>query len=211
MEKLFEVKGLSRQIEDRTLWQGIDFSLDFGDVLALRGPSGSGKTVMLRTLAGLEPIQSGQIIYKSKLQSAYDMPVYRSQIIYLQQRPSFAVKTVLESLQKAFELKVHQSKKYNPQIVAKYLASLGRDNNFLEKEVANLSGGEEQIVALIRALILEPQIILLDEATASLDQETSQKVEQLILAWLKLKKRTAIWVSHDQKQSERIANKEFSL
>ncbi len=210
MDKIFEVKNIACQIEDRMLWQDISFSLKAGDILALKGPSGSGKTLMLRTLAGLEPIQSGAVLYKSKAQNDYEMPVYRSEIIYLQQRPSFAAKTVAESLKNPFKFKVHEDKKYDAKLVAKYLLALGRDLDFLSKEIANLSGGEEQIVALVRALILEPQIILLDEATASLDEESSQNLEQLILAYLN-QKRAAIWISHDQKQSERISNKELSL
>ena len=208
---IFEAVEIARKIADRVLWQDISFSLDAGDILAIRGPSGSGKTVMLRTLAGLEPIQSGQILYNSKPQTDYPMPVYRSKIIYLQQRPSFSGKVVLDSLKKPYEFKVHQNKKFDIDLVKKYLKSLGRSSDFLTKEIANLSGGEEQIAALIRALILEPQIILLDEATASLDQETSRQLEQLLVDFLKNKQRAAIWISHDQKQTERISNKELYL
>ena len=208
---LLEAIDLAKQIDDRVLWQGINFNLEANDILALRGPSGSGKTVMLRTLAGLEPIQSGQILYNNKPQSDYEMPVYRSNLIYLQQRPSFASKTVLESIQRPFSFRVHQNKNYDANLVAKYLKSLARDDDFLTKEVTKLSGGEEQIVALLRALILEPEVLLLDEATASLDQETSQKFEQLIKDYITNNKRAAIWISHDQNQSGRISNKEINL
>jgi len=209
--KIFEVSDISRNIDDKILWQNLSFSLEAGDILAVRGPSGSGKTVMLRTLAGLEPIQSGQILYNSRPQSDYEMPVYRSKIIYLQQRPSFASKTVLESIKKPFEFGVHQDKSFDIDLLHKYLNALGRSDDFLNKEIANLSGGEEQIVAFLRVLILEPQIILLDEATASLDQETSQQLEQLVIDYLKSQQRAAIWISHEQMQSERISNKELIL
>jgi len=208
---ILEAVDLKRDIEGRTLWQGVSFNLNAHDIMALKGASGSGKTLMLRTLAGLEPIQSGEIYYQKKLQSEYPMPLYRSKIIYLQQRPSFGAANVLESIKKPFEFKIHADKVYDQTLIINYLLALGRTADFLEKETNNLSGGEEQIVALLRALQLNPQVILLDEASASLDEETSIKVEQIILDWLRAEERACIWVSHDLQQLERIATKEMSL
>ncbi len=208
---ILKVVKLKRKIDDRMLWKGVSFELSAGDIMALKGASGSGKTVMLRTLAGLEPIQGGNIYYNNKLQSDYPMPLYRSKIIYLQQRPSFSAGNVLDSIKKPFEFKIHADKTYNEDLIINYLNILGRKADFLKKETNNLSGGEEQIVALVRSLQLNPQLILLDEATASLDEETSIKLEKLILEWLKDEKRACIWVSHDLKQLERIATKEMSL
>ena len=82
---------------------------------------------------------------------------------------------------------------------------MGRDAAFLEKKVADLSGGEIQIAALVRALQLDPAILLLDEPTAALDGPTATAVEQLIDRWLaQSAERAMIWVSHNEAQAQRV-------
>ena len=98
-----------------------------------------------------------------------------------------------------------EHRKFDRRRAAELLSALGRDAAFLEKKVADLSGGEIQITALVRALQLDPTVLLLDEPTAALDGPTATAVEQLIDRWLtESGQRAMIWVSHNEAQAQRV-------
>ena len=89
---------------------------------------------------------------------------------------------------------------------------LGRDEAFLQQSTDRLSGGESQIVAMLRALLTAPDVLLLDEPTASLDAEAVAAIEKLIANWLKEKPdRGCVWTSHDRQQLERNSDRVLSL
>ncbi len=95
----------------------------------------------------------------------------------------------------------------------KHLQQLGRPQTFLDKRNGDLSGGEKQITALLRALAVGPTVLLLDEPTSALDAETTQAAEQLIHTWQteNTDARTAIWVSHDTSQTDRVATRKLKI
>ena len=97
--------------------------------------------------------------------------------------------------------------------ILKRLAELGRDESFLSKKADDLSGGEAQITALLRAVQLQPTVLMLDEPTAALDAASVTAIETLVDRWLTEpnQQRACIWVSHDPQQIERIAEKTLRL
>jgi putative ABC transport system ATP-binding protein len=184
-----------------------------GDRLAITGPTGSGKTVLLRAVALLDPLDEGLIRYHGAPIDGESIPCYRKNVIYLQQRPALFKGSVADNLQRPFSLQVHRGKQFDRERILGLLAVLGRDTSFLDKSSRDLSGGEAQIVALLRALQLDPAVLLLDEPSASLDQGAGQAIEDLIRRWLEAdsEARAFVWISHDPQRVSRVATRRLVI
>lgn len=204
---VLQAQRLAFQIEGRTLWRNLDLSLHAGERLGITGPSGSGKTLLLRTLAGLEPIQSGELTLDGRALAHWLMPAYRARVVYVAQRPALREGTVLTALRAPFAFRLHRGHAFPEGRVHALLQALGRDDSFLRQRAEHLSGGEAQIVAMLRALLIDPDILLLDEPTASLDAATVAIIEQLITRWIaEQPDRACVWTSHDRVQLERVTD-----
>ncbi|NET48496.1 MAG: ATP-binding cassette domain-containing protein [Merismopedia sp. SIO2A8] len=209
---ILSVEKIGRKVQENWIWQNISFELVGGDRLAVVGPSGSGKSLLLRALAGLDPVQSGYITFHGKALSDWNMPQFRSQVIYLHQRPALFEGTVESNLQQVYRLAVYRNRTYARSLILGYLSHLGRSDNFLTRSTEQLSGGEQQIVACLRALQLAPQILLLDEPTASLDSTSTQHLEVLIDRWQQSDPhRACLWTSHEPAQIERVTTRKLIL
>ncbi|MEM9007738.1 MAG: ATP-binding cassette domain-containing protein [Cyanobacteria bacterium P01_F01_bin.86] len=209
---VLSVINIGRRFQDSWIWQDISFELFAGDSLAIVGPSGTGKSLLLRALARLDPIQSGQIMFQGQRLSDLNMPQLRSQVIYLHQQPALLEGCVESNLQHVYKLAIHRNKSYDRPKILEYLSFLGRSADFLERPVEQLSGGERQIVACLRSLQLSPQVLLLDEPTASLDKTATQQLETLIAQWQQTNSpKACIWTSHDPEQIERVTDRKLAL
>jgi len=204
---LLEADHIGRRHPDGLAWLLNDVSLiiEPGTRLRLTGPSGGGKTLLLRALARLDTLDRGEVRYCGHGIHHDAVPRFRASVIYLHQRAALIEDTVDAALRKPFSLKVHRHRRFDRRLAIELLSALGRDAAYLEKKVAELSGGEIQITALVRALQLNPTILLLDEPTSALDASTAQAVEQLIDRWLgENDERAMIWVSHNEAQAQRV-------
>jgi putative ABC transport system ATP-binding protein len=205
---LLEARHLRRQHPDGVRWLLDDISLTVGaaDRLALSGPSGSGKTLLLRALAVLDPLDGGQVCWQDRPVRRDCVPAFRSAVIYLHQRASLLDDRVEAALRQPFALAVHRKRQFRRERIIQWLARLDRDHSFLEKTVADLSGGEMQIVSLLRALQLDPVILLLDEPTAALDPQTAAAMERLLGDWVAdpAAGRAFVWVTHAAEQAQRV-------
>jgi putative ABC transport system ATP-binding protein len=204
---ILEADHIGRRHPDGCAWllDDVTLALEPGTRLVLTGPSGAGKTLLLRALARLDPLDRGEVRYGGQALHHDAVPHYRASVIYLHQRAALIEDTVEAALRRPYTLKVHRKQVFDRRRVAELLSALQRDATFLEKKVADLSGGEIQITALVRALQLDPTILLLDEPTAALDGPTATAVEQLIDRWLgEGDQRAMIWVSHNEAQARRI-------
>ncbi|MGY8769752.1 MAG: ABC transporter ATP-binding protein [Pirellulales bacterium] len=210
---LIQLEQLSRRDRGAVLLNQINLSIYPGQRIALIGPSGSGKTLLLRSLAMLDPLSSGQILWQGKSVAHADVPQYRSQVTYLHQRSALVEATVEENLRAPYSLQIYQNKSYDPARIRAMLKQLGRDDSFLVKQQSELSGGESQLIALLRVLQLDPIVLLLDEPTAALDQETSLLVEKLIEDWHSQRpaERAVVWISHNEEQTKRVSNAILSM
>ncbi|WP_213881327.1 ATP-binding cassette domain-containing protein [Pseudomonas sp. dw_358] len=212
---LLHARQLSRQqpSSDQLLLAPTDFALTAGTQAAVTGPSGSGKSVFLRALALLDPLRSGEVFWHGQAVHGEHIPGYRSHVCYVAQKPALTDGSVEANLRFPFALKVHRSRHFQQDRVARLLRKAGKDDSFLAKQAADLSGGEAQIMALVRILQLEPHVMLLDEPTSALDPASASAVEGLVLDWFGEcpHERAYVWVSHDPAQVARISNRHLRM
>lgn len=203
-------QGLSRRSgrSERWLLSDITLTVQRGQRISIVGRSGAGKSLLLRALARLDPIDRGEVLWQGEPIVGHRVPEFRRHAIYLHQRPVLVEGSVEDNLRQPFELKVHQGRKYDRGRVATWLDFLGRDHRLLTSQQRELSGGESQIVALIRAIQLEPDVLLLDEPTSALDAESTSLFERLMQHWIDqgTADRSIIWVSHDAQQAHRFSD-----
>jgi putative ABC transport system ATP-binding protein len=207
---LVEAQGLGRRrgVDGAWLFRDVHFMIRPGARVALLGPSGAGKTLLLRALSLLDLLDEGEVRWNGRVIRCEAVPTFRGAVLYLHQRPTLFEGTVEANLRRPFSLRVHHNRRFDRDRVVNLLEQLGRDVSILKKSHRDLSGGEAQIVALLRALPLEPAVLLLDEPTASLDREAAHLVEDLLDRWHAegAGRRAYVWVTHDSAQAERAAD-----
>jgi putative ABC transport system ATP-binding protein len=212
---LLTIENLGRQIQGKWIWKHLNFELHPGEQCAISGESGSGKTLLLRAIAALDPIQVGSLKFQGKNLSDWFIPYYRTQVLYLNQRPALLEGTIEQNLQAICKLTVHRSRDcYSVQRhrILQYLSIFERSADFLNCPTHALSGGEAQIAAFLRALLCSPMILLLDEPTASLDAHTERQFEHLVRLWQQEDpKRSYFWTSHDSEQLDRVTDRRLIL
>lgn len=212
---LLEARGAGRREPncDHWLLRDIDFDIEGGSRLAIVGPTGSGKTLLMRALACLDSIDTGEILWHGEPIHGDAVPQFRRQAIYLHQRPALIEGTVEENLRLPFTLRIHRQCEFSRERIISLLGHVNRTGAFLERSSRDLSGGEVQIVALLRAIQLQPALLLLDEPTAALDDESMQMIEQLVNDWFEESPsdRAFVWVSHDKEQVARVAGRILAM
>lgn len=209
---LLSARQVGRKLDSGWIWQNLSFDVFAGDRIAIIGASGTGKSLLLRTIAGLDDLQAGQLLYQGQSLSTLAMPQYRSQVMYLHQRPALREGTVEFNLQQVYQLAIHGQRTYSRSYVLQQLAAFERGADFLNRSVESLSGGEAQLVACLRSLQLAPHILLLDEPTASMDETTAQQLEALITQWQQSEPgRACLWTSHNATQLQRVTDRAVAL
>ncbi len=202
--------------EGRAILPGsLDLDLEPGDWLGLEGPSGSGKTTTLRVLAGLEARGVGTLSFEGEAQNPTDLPEYRRSVVYLPQLPPAFSCSGRASLQRMISFAAVKDVDLDETRLAALLEALGLEPSLLEQSLGELSVGEGQRMSLLRALYLEPRVLLLDEPTSALDPETRDRVEAALLSWhgagAQSAGRAAILVSHDPAQRERLCTRTLKM
>ncbi len=175
-------------IRNLTLNTGVavDLALSPGQRVALSGPSGCGKTCLLRIIADLDP-HHAEIRLHNIDQQTIPAPEWRRKVAYLPAESGW-----WDELLGA----------HFPQPEAALFEALGFSLNWLEKPVDRLSTGERQRFALLRLLHQQPEVLLLDEPTANLDNENTQRVETLLTQYRQQHAAMLLWVSHDVAQQQ---------
>ncbi|MEK6233735.1 MAG: ATP-binding cassette domain-containing protein [Planctomycetales bacterium] len=202
-----EAIGIGRKVGDRWLFENISLLIRGGHRFALVGPSGCGKTLLLRSLALLDPLDAGAVWWQGECARGDEIPRMRGRVIYLRQRPVLVEGSVEDNLRLPFGLQAHRGKKFDRDRIIDLLKSLDREESFLSKRQRDLSGGETQIAAFLRALQLDPNVLLLDEPTAALDSRAIELIEALVGSWLDEQPtaRATVWVTHDEQQARRVS------
>jgi putative ABC transport system ATP-binding protein len=161
---------------------------------AVTGKSGSGKSTLLKLLNNLISCDRGTILYHGRNLNSFDPVILRRKVVMVPQAPYIFPGTLEDNIRLAFYFNRKES---TGQAALKDLLAIFGLHFELDQHTANLSGGEKQRLALIRAILLEPDTILLDEPTAALDDENARKAIGYFVDWVKNKHKTAVLVSHD--------------
>jgi len=199
---LFEVSNVSLVRGGRRVLYG--FSAQFPEgASCVSGPSGSGKSTLLRLLNRLADPDSGQVLYRGEDVRKHDPRRLRREVCLVPQIPTLVEGSVADNLRFAASFGT-AAEHPDP---SKLLPLAGLDPEYAERDAARLSVGEQQRVMLVRALAVEPSVLLLDEPTSALDGEARDTVE-LALAGLREKSGLSlVVVTHDPVQAERLADK----
>lgn len=201
-----EVRGLRKSFNGHQVLQGLDFAVKAGEIFVVMGPSGSGKSVLLKHLIGLEEADEGEILIDGQnIESPEMMNRYRLAMVF-QSGALLNSLTVAENV--GLYLAEHRLKPPEEieRIVSEKLEVVGLKEAH-DQMPSELSGGMKKRVAMARALVMEPQLILYDEPTSELDPLSSVVIGEEIL---KLNRRigvTSIVVSHDRDLAFGIANR----
>ena len=206
-EPILEMKNVVKYYGDTAVLNGISFSVFRGETKIIIGASGSGKSTILKLIMGLDKPDAGQIFVEgeeiSKSNERQLISVRQKIGMVFQESALFDSLTVRENVAyRLYELGVDED-----EIDAKVRQSLGFVGleEAIDKMPAELSGGMKRRVALARALIGEPEIMLYDEPTAGLDPVTSKKINELIITLRDIKSVTGVFVTHRMRDAFTLA------
>lgn len=212
MEEILQVKNISKRYGDLPVFENISLTVKKGEVVVIVGPSGCGKSTFLRCLNALEEIQEGEIILDGNpvRMEGSDLVKLRERIgMVFQSYDLFPHMTVLENVVLA---PVKVKKRSKKEVEKEAMELLERVGLFEKKDYypRQLSGGQKQRVAIVRALIMHPEILLLDEITAALDPEMVREVLDVVLA-LAREGRTMLIVTHEMQFARAVADRMIFL
>ena len=198
-----ELKNINKTFGDYKASDNVNFGIEKGKLIGLLGPSGSGKTTILRMIAGLENPDSGEIVIDGKVVN--DIPASKRGIGFVFQNYAlFRYMTVFDNI--AFGLKIQKkSKKYIRERVKELIKLIGLeglDNRY----PSQLSGGQKQRVAIVRALCMEPEVLLFDEPTSALDPEMVGEVLD-VMKNLAKDGMTMVVVTHEMGFAREVADR----
>lgn len=171
-----------------------------GTILILQGPSGAGKSTLLKILARLIKADAGRAFFQGKDWNAYPANEWRLNINYLSQQPIMFAGSVEDNLFMPYKLGIVKEKRIPPNLdQIKYgLERLGLSKEILKQTAKTLSGGEKARIALLRAIFLNPQVLLLDEPSAYLDQDSREMTMGFLSEWVNKESRGIVMVSHSE-------------
>ena len=201
---MLELRNISKKFGDKRILKDFNLIVPEKQVLAIVGPSGGGKTTLLRMLAGLETIDSGQVIYNGETLDVTELEKRNLLGFVFQDFQLFPHLSVLENLTLSPIHTMNISKEEAEEKAQGLLARLGLSEH-AKAYPYSLSGGQKQRVALARAMMINPEIIGYDEPTSALDPALRLEVEKLILQNREMGM-TQIVVTHDLQFAENIAD-----
>ncbi len=196
MEELLRLDIKNLSYGAKTLMGRLDLRVAKGERILIVGPTGAGKSSLLKTLNLMNQNYEGSIFLVGKDLREYEPEVLRSRICLVMQEPFLEPGTVLEALDAPLHYQAlrHRDLGDREKLVEQLFASFHLGTDLLHQNSENLSGGEKQRVALIRALQLNPEVLLLDEISSALDQKTSAIISDCIFNNYP---GTVIAISHD--------------
>ncbi len=196
-EPLLDVRGVSREIQDRTIVDNIIFSFEAGRIYTIIGPSGAGKSSVLRLLNRLDEPTSGDILFHGVSTAELDPCGMRCKIGYLFQTPHMFPGSVRDNL-------LYAECSLQSDDIERLMEQVQIDPSMIDTDASSLSVGQQQRVALGRLLATNPEIALLDEPTSALDPSYTELIENTILSIIDCCDLTVVMVTHNPEQALRM-------
>ena len=194
---MLQFDQLSYQIDNRILINHVSGEIHDHDFIVITGQSGSGKSLLLKLLASLLPMSAGHLTLNGKNLTDLMPAIWRSQVAYIAQLSEMIEGSVLDNLALPFSFALYKDKKLDVSWHEQELVNLGKSPQFLQQDSRSLSGGEKQRVAVARALINKPSVILADEPSGSLDSKNKEELHRLLFDLRDNFNQTILIVTHD--------------
>ena len=204
---LLELSNIYYAVKDKTIIRNVSLAVNEGDYLTIVGPSGSGKSTLLKLCSDLISPTLGSITYNGRNLTAIEPESYRKEVGYCFQRPYLFAKTVRRNILFPYDIR---GMKPDMERIKLLFDLLHMPMEYFERHNDELSGGEMQRICLIRSLIFEPKVLLLDEVTSALDSVNAAIVEQVIDELYK-NGITIVSITHNEEQSLRSANRRITI
>ncbi|KRL94291.1 ABC transporter ATP-binding protein [Levilactobacillus hammesii] len=196
---LLELQNVGYQVGETPILQDINLEIAAGEWVTLTGPSGSGKSTLVRIIASLLSRTSGELRFAGKSIDDYDPIAYRRRVSYGFQQPTLFGETVRDNLEFPYQIR---QLPFDQQRAVTALEYVGLTASDLTKAVVDLSGGQRQRVALLRNVMIYPEVLILDEVTAGLDADNKAFVWSMIRHFNVDDGITVIAITHDQSEIE---------
>ncbi|MBB3320871.1 MULTISPECIES: spermidine/putrescine ABC transporter ATP-binding protein PotA [Atlantibacter] len=198
LSPLVQLAGIQKGFDGKNVITDLSLTINNGEFLTLLGPSGCGKTTVLRLIAGLETVDSGQIILDG--QEITDVPAeHRHVNTVFQSYALFPHMTVFENVAFGLRMQKTPSSEITPRVMdALKMVQL---DSFATRKPHQLSGGQQQRVAIARAVVNKPRLLLLDESLSALDYKLRKQMQNELKALQRKLGITFVFVTHDQEEA----------
>lgn len=200
-------QDVSYRDKEKTILKNLSIEIFPGDYISIVGPSGGGKSTFLKLCCHLISPTDGTVLVGGTDIMKLDPVRLRKKIGYCFQTPVLFGKTVEENLNYPYLIR---NQKMDADRVGLLFSRFHMEPGYLKRETVNLSGGEKQRIALIRSLLFQPEVLLLDEVTSALDVENTLLVEAVVQS-LNQEGVTVLWVTHNPAQSKKYAGKLLTI
>ena len=201
---MLALTDITLNYEGQTILDNACLSVARGEIVSLVGPSGSGKTTLLRVIAGLELPSRGTVVIDNKLMTG--IPTHKRDVgLVFQDNQLFPHLCVFDNI--AYSLRIKRvSKALQIEKVNEMLSLIGMED-LARRAVGQLSGGEAKRIAVARALVADPFILLLDEPLTGLDAELHDRLLDDMGALLRARRTTVVHVTHDHNEATRLSDR----
>lgn len=206
MTNILEIRNLKKSYQGRTVLNIESLNIEEGKITVLVGPSGAGKSTLLSILNGMEKPDEGRVIFQGEefsKEKAYSNNTYKKMAMVFQ-KPIMFNTSVYKNI--AYGLKIRKVTKGEIQERVQEIAQITGLTDRLTQKAITLSGGEAGRVSLARAMILKPNLLLMDEPTANLDPENVAKIEEMIIQAKNKFGTSIVLVTHNVFQAKRLAD-----
>lgn len=206
MTNILEIRNLKKTYQGRTVLNIESLNIEEGKITVLVGPSGAGKSTLLSILNGMEKPDEGSVLFQGEefsKEKAYSNNTYKKMAMVFQ-KPIMFNTSVYKNI--AYGLKIRKVTKGEIQERVQEIAQITGLTDRLTQKAITLSGGEAGRVSLARAMILKPNLLLMDEPTANLDPENVAKIEEMIIQAKNKFGTSIVLVTHNVFQAKRLAD-----